>query len=388
MAELKHGQKCNMMSIPLSTTTAAEYGDLSSLRLRLNKKNTAAIVSSTTSCSITNGGHTPLHLAAQHDQVAVTSFLLQNSYRADTGQVPSSTISGHEEEPIAQMTPLHRAAHSGALGCIQILLDYGADVHSRDHSMGDAMTPLHKAVKGGRYLAVALILKNCLDGNENGEILKRMLRDVDSKNRTPLKLARELRAGGQDEVDSVRRWDSVAGGCANWSLCVKLLEDAEADLLKHHTRKRGNEGSQTIRRSHEYRDQYLTIPDCNCTDGGPSKECKIATWESVFRSALFQSTTNFVSVVSVSTEVDKDENKLNSNSWLPLETDKGSTSISNRDDSIEKSNDHTCEERQSLKSERFLGQPCTNCGRASLVLFRSKSGSLVCRSCQRSRQRS
>jgi hypothetical protein len=260
--------------------------------------------------------------------------------------------------------------------------------------MGDEMTPLHKAVKGGRYLALALILNVCSDGDESGEILKRVLGDVDSQKRTPLRLAQELRAGGQVEVDSVRRWDVVAGGCANWGPCVKLLEDAEADLVKRvkkGTRRRGIEASLTIfnpshKRSYEYRDQYLAIPDCNCAEGSVRQDCKIATWESVFRSVLFQSTTDVVSVVtsSTSTEGEKYMNRPSSNS-LPLpEFDQEATTVSNPDESIEKVSDHACEEMQSLKNERFLGQPCTKCRKVSLALFRSTSGSLICRSCRRS----
>ena len=143
--------KCKYLQLNLSTTTAAEYGDLDALSHRLspcnNNKYRIQIIP----------GNTPLHLSSQHGHTAMTSYLLKMGYDPNTGMlsVPSSVPlrslhynndksnpqdrtddttqvqeqkSNHNSATCTTPTPLHRACHSGALGCIQLLLNAHADI--------------------------------------------------------------------------------------------------------------------------------------------------------------------------------------------------------------------------------------------------------------------
>ena len=293
--------KCKLLPLSLSTTTAAEYGDLASLTHRLNNRkkksqnlhllshrsdyvvdsrtrttsttksdnDTAAAAASSNAkqsiIGITTNTSTPLHLAAQNGHAAITSYLLQNGYHADLGYHSSTLLVSQQSQQAQQAqthqrtnriaTPLHRACYSGALSCIKLLLDNGADDMAIDYSMDDAMTPLHKAVKGGRYYAVALLIRHFQEkqssiprsksrkeitevtsesnDDNNGakycNCLKLALDAKDKQNRKPLELARELQTRGEEEVLSLRRWDAVAGHTrADFNQCTQLLENATA----------------------------------------------------------------------------------------------------------------------------------------------------------------
>jgi len=139
---------CKYLQLNLSTTTAAEYGDLASLTHRLSSSD-----ENNTKIQIIPG-NTPLHLSAQHGHATMTSYLLKNGYDPNTGVLSRSSAlpqsSPHQnKDRYPTPTPLHRACYSGALGCIQLLLDAHADILIPDVSFGDGMNAMHKAVKGG-----------------------------------------------------------------------------------------------------------------------------------------------------------------------------------------------------------------------------------------------
>lgn len=140
---------CKYLQLNLSTTTAAEYGDLNSLTHRLSSSHN----NNRNNIKITPG-NTPLHLSAQHGHVAMTSYLLENGYDPNTGLLVSQSSAvvpkqDDKDRYTATPTPIHRACHSGALGCIQLLLQAHADILIPDFSFGDGMNAMHKAVKGG-----------------------------------------------------------------------------------------------------------------------------------------------------------------------------------------------------------------------------------------------
>ena len=229
----------------LSSATSAEYGNLQSLSRRIasGNLNVASAPAAADPLSAvsgrTNGGITPLHLAAQHGQLGAVTMLLRDSgCGVDTGLVDGGNACG--------ATPLHRAAFSGAVGCIFALLTWGradavegrdgscarcgANLLSSDTSFGDRKTPLHKAVAGGRPLAVRLLL----DALAHDRLLDEALRIEDASGRTVLDYRRHYLSMDEKETgqerQSVRRWDAVAGGTpADWKACCQLLELAVAD---------------------------------------------------------------------------------------------------------------------------------------------------------------
>jgi ankyrin repeat protein len=127
----------------------------------------------------TEGGLTPLHLAAVEDSVAVAALLVR--WGAD---IDARAESG--------ATPLHWAAVSGSNRVAELLIERGADVNARD-KMGrtplhyasnvdvawslirrgadvnardkDGIAPLHLAVRGGREDVVSILLKHGADVN-------------------------------------------------------------------------------------------------------------------------------------------------------------------------------------------------------------------------------
>jgi ankyrin repeat protein len=178
------------------------------------------------------------------------------------------------------VTPLHRACYTGATSTVRLLLlhydkhnnnnkDFNIIDHSillmRDTSFNDLQTPLHKCVAGGRYLVVQLLLEyifqqqnnihqqqqeqphlqqqeqqqlvvntndssmtttridNTHNSSSNIPILAiHVLLAKDTDGYTPLDIARMKQKNQTNERHNVKRWDVVAGGCANWDYCVQV----------------------------------------------------------------------------------------------------------------------------------------------------------------------
>ena len=242
MAKEPRSCPCKFLSTSLSSFTAAEYGDIHSL---------SKIKDVTTRRD--DAGYSPLHFTAQFNHVAATALLLQLGCPVDGGGFCGAT-------------PLHRAAFSGATAAMKVLLEWKVpssdysdtsiesegelsndesgelycDLFARDTSFGDESTPLHKAVAGGRYLAVHMIVEALKDrdnivgsgskitiGSSNSW-LQRGLVAKDKYGRTPLDVAQHFFQIQDTERDAVARWDEVAGGVADWGKCVSLLESAAA----------------------------------------------------------------------------------------------------------------------------------------------------------------
>mmetsp|Transcript_30921 Transcript_30921/g.47405 ORF Transcript_30921/g.47405 Transcript_30921/m.47405 type:complete len:360 (+) Transcript_30921:46-1125(+) len=349
---------CKRLPLALSSFTAAAYGDIGSLEKRLidGKIDRTDV-----------GGYTLLHLAAQHGHIPSALFLLERGIRVDAG--PNGA------------TPLHRASFSGAVGTMAILLDHGASLSSQDTSFGDLMTPLHKAVAGGRPLAVKLILHYASstqkENMNSGDAISDILNAKDSMNRTPLEVAHFFVSKQEEERLSVRRWDDVAGGTADWETCVALLEDANSSC----------HSSQELTKSVE----ALSVMSCMvCSDG---TSCPLASWESVFRSKI-QGLTRQVLV----------NNKggvpsciiANESSRMPRVNDVSCIIIVNESSPMVKENDFrkTTEKHEplpshqngSLSDSQQMGQPCGICGKPSIALY-PKHGKLICRTCKRTNTR-
>lgn len=201
---------CKRIPLSLSSFTAAEYGNLHSLQQK--QQHHTAIRDST--------GQTLLHIAAQHGHTAVVAWLLQQEDTSTTG----SDIG---------CTPLHRAAFSGAIGPMHLLLVQQEQTRGHeavrllllqpDTSFGDRRTVLHKACAGGRFLAVALLLETLMSGSG---WMEAAWYQVDAWGQTAWDVVMEkcsLESNQyEEERQSVARWDAVAGGKADWRKCWQV----------------------------------------------------------------------------------------------------------------------------------------------------------------------
>ncbi|KAF7282580.1 hypothetical protein GWI33_002302 [Rhynchophorus ferrugineus] len=89
-------------------------------------------------------GTSPLHLAAQNNNVEMCELLLRYGTSKDARNK-------------VDRTPLHLAAYEGHYKVVESLVKHGADINCRDMLN---MTPLHWAVQNGHKTVVELLLKN------------------------------------------------------------------------------------------------------------------------------------------------------------------------------------------------------------------------------------
>ncbi|GAB1604155.1 uncharacterized protein LOC115219084 [Argonauta hians] len=110
-------------------------------------------------------GFTALFVAVSYNNLEIVQYLLQEC----SAPVDQPVIFGDDD---AQLTPLLVAASEHCLKMLRILLDYGADINSKDH-LGN--TALKMCVKGGSIEIVQFLIERGSDVNS-----------VDHKGITPL----------------------------------------------------------------------------------------------------------------------------------------------------------------------------------------------------------
>lgn len=376
---------CQHISLSLSSATAAEYGDIESLARRLHKKRSDK-EQQQQRITISNGGITPLHLAAQHDHpAAVTLLLEEGNCDIDTG------VRSNVASLFCGATPLHRASFSGAIAAMQTLLDWGSDntsemtdILAKDFSFGDQRTPLHKAVAGGRPYAVQLLLISL----RHRELLESGLAAVDSQGLTPLALVKQYTSldtkSLEEEKCSVRRWDSIAGGPADWEMCQTLLESALTSTIHLTTcsTQVQNTTPDIVNLNPPKKNNLSSL----CNDGDDCKDgsCRTAVWEHAFRSAL---------VLSLEASFEKNPSKgggKNCTNSIASEDSDEKRDNSNREQckskgasaSILKSQSDQAKSSTYGQTSQLFGRVCEICQEHTYTLFRLKNN-LICRKCKR-----
>mmetsp|Transcript_47293 Transcript_47293/g.143223 ORF Transcript_47293/g.143223 Transcript_47293/m.143223 type:complete len:381 (-) Transcript_47293:25-1167(-) len=362
---------CKRLPIRFSSFTSAEFGDLHSLS-RLGSR----IVH-----QVDAGGYTPLHLAAQNNQAAATAYLLSLGADVDGRIGADSSLSTNSDSgsaitlPQCGATPLHRASFSGGIAAMRILLEWTepdtgrrCDILAKDTSFGDNMTPLHKSVSGGRFLGVQLLL----DTLKKRSLLRDGLAALDGQGRTALELAKEIFLRQEEERSSVRRWDALAGGQADWERCVNILEVAsmsetavvslEISLPRHLS------GANTF-----------SCLDCGADDG----RCKTASWEAAFRSALANSAEGMEkrakSIRSAMTSVMLSGKCIVISPGRDNSTDNSTVQTKASSHSLAPPTTSAC---VSASTSIAIGSKCCQCGMTCLSLFRVKEVGLVCKKCK------
>ena len=363
--------QCICKTIPantLSTFTAAEYGDLATLKYRLKKSNDRR------SCFIDKDGYSLTHYAAQHNRVAVVRYTMGICFDDDIEKLLWYSA---KENRGCGCTPLHRAAFSGAIGAIKIILDLSfkdenvemirdrttiVRIHNLllapDESIGDKMTALHKAVAGGRFMVVQLLIDSCtkLQYNESN-LLEKILTAKDSNGRSPYELSILLL---EEDPQNVSRWDSIAESTADWQKCSLLLKEAYRKLEFNLTNKHASKSIPTP-------DHLFDLKTClDCESEGMS--CKTRIWEVAFRSYICQTIDTSIS---------------NTN------TNKESPSIDELSSIEEPQLKHETVEQPKASSTpheeniTFSGRLCSRCKQKTFILKKNLDGSLICQSCHK-----
>ena len=393
-----HGRSCPCKKLPyaLSSWTAAEHGDVHSLMKRQNRTMSGGVDLSE---KFDAAGNSPLHLAAQHGHVAATAALLtagcsvngiwdrrdQNQNHEPATNIPTRK-SGMSQISFRASTPLHRASYSGAVGTMQLLMAQpSCQLLVADTSFGDGRTALHKAVAGGRPLAVQLLLTTL----EDRQLLNEAWKVRDSQQYTPLELARVMHT---ESPSTVARWDEVAGGeSADWKACLRLMEAAESRLTQEQEQQPSNLTMRNSKTSSQ--NDPLSAPlqlhrlakclDCDdsSTTGGA---CIASTWEKAFWKALSNEARDAVQDERCMPIPEDSQSQL---SFLPV------PSRTDGDSSVELAKDLPLEcvttltathdasaDEQSPQQE--MGTLCQSCGKRTIAVYKVRH-LRVCRPCRK-----
>lgn len=138
---LEHGGESESADVNGATAFAyvTRYGKLVAVQF-LHERGANAIASDRT-------GSLPLHVTCSNRDLDVARFLLQKH---------PDVINHTTTEVDGRVTPLHRAAQSGSVGCIELLLHHGANIETADNY---GRTPLYTAACKGQLSALRYLLE-------------------------------------------------------------------------------------------------------------------------------------------------------------------------------------------------------------------------------------
>jgi len=377
----QHGRSCPCKRVPLllSSFTAAEHGNVPALLRRQGRPHQQLNSNSTASNQrVDSAGNTPLHLAAQHGHTGVTALLLRNNNNYNNSKTTVNAAAGGA-------TPLHRASFSGAVATMRLLLEVpGCDLLARDTSFGDLQTPLHKACAGGRYLAVQLLL----EALAARVLLEPALQLRDAAGQTPLQVAQAKLENAEQERRNVVRWDSVAGGVADWEMCVQLLEQFDAAITT--TTTADSQEPRALPRHLQLKSQQQE-EYCGCEQEGG--QCRTASWERAFQAAL-QTTVNQNIHHSPKNSIGRETNEQNIVAGKVNKSNNTNNPKALQEKPPDKigTTEPTITHQQSQQSTPTTprGRQCADCGQPSIVLYPCSSSDddksrLVCKACRRCR---
>ena len=247
-------------------------------------------------------------------------------------------------------------------------------------------------------MAVQLLINELQKRN----IIQEALQIKDSSGLTPLQLARHYTSMNEEDLEnekqSVRRWDVVAGNeNADWHTCLRLLESVTASTIDDTKTSQVVKATQQNLLSTSNKPMDMSMP-AYCVNGDDCEDgrCGTSVWEDAFRRALSSSmemslNKNNLSkvftlggicpVVPTSKEVVKDE-ATQQNSLEEASPDQG-VSMDCTSTADEVNDDPSKATQTSETTEKKMGRQCDSCGKHTAALFRSVNHQLVCKQCRR-----
>ncbi|XP_066248662.1 GA-binding protein subunit beta-1-like isoform X2 [Euwallacea similis] len=196
-------------------------------------------------------GTTPLHLAAQNNNLKVCEVVLKGGISQDARNK-------------VDRTPLHLAAYEGNYQVAEMLIKYGADINTADMLH---MTPLHWAVQNGHTAVVELLVRNGACTTSKNKF-----------NLTPQDIANQINKLELVELLQAYEGDAQA---ASQALVMQLQEDDEVNNVIE-TAEENCEGKQTS-------DPVIVIDDESLppgenigeesTESSPENPCSVTTTE-------------------------------------------------------------------------------------------------------------
>ncbi|KFY08735.1 hypothetical protein V492_05960 [Pseudogymnoascus sp. VKM F-4246] len=172
--------------------------------------------------STSNHSFTPLHLASYFGIVPLVENIFLNK---GWGYKVMRLLYKKDEEG---RTALHEAVYGGHENIVQLLLEKGADVKTRD---GDGQTALYTAAEGRYKAIVQLLLEKGADTEARGPIRDNFLLRVSRSRNTDKTMADQLRKRAQVMINAINGW-TVLHLAASYGheAIVQLLLEKGADV--------------------------------------------------------------------------------------------------------------------------------------------------------------
>ena len=281
MAWDSNNKTCPCIKTPyaISIFTAATYGDCSSLSKKLSLYPLNSLPQTDDS------GYSPLHFAAQFDRADCLGLLLDRF----SGSRPGGVVVADFNE--SGCTPLHRAAFSGALSCVKMLVEAGADVLKNDASFPGEGNAFHKSVKGGRWLVLGWLFEHVM-ATGGTEALGEVFSSEDEKGRSLVQFTAEQCSQSSEEQSGSDRFEGIAGGKGDASKCKAVVDKylevclgearfEDISVAKKALAKKALPKKALAKKEKKEEDE-LCEENCDCLGTGTGRGGSTRTWERRF----------------------------------------------------------------------------------------------------------